>query len=66
MEATSRYFAGYFAGGVAANDRMVYVLGKLVAHCSADFIIALAIKTIGSRKPVVCNAGVHQLNPWQP
>jgi hypothetical protein len=33
-----------------ANDGMINVLGKLVSHCLADFIIRFAVMPIGSRK----------------
>src|SRR5271166_5025024 len=33
-----------------ANDGMINVLGKLVSHCLADFIIRFAVMPIDSRK----------------
>src|SRR5262249_44296141 len=34
--------------GADAEDRMIDVLGELVAHCSANVVIALANMTVGS------------------
>ena len=34
-----------------ADDRVVDMLGKLVANGGADFVVALAVKSIGSSEP---------------
>jgi hypothetical protein len=33
-----------------ADDGMINLLGKLISHCLADFIIRFAVVTVGSRK----------------
>jgi len=40
--------------GANANDRVVDVLGKFVAHRGANFVIALAFMTIGSGEALEC------------
>lgn len=57
--------------GADADDRVINVLGKLVAHRGADFVIALANMTTGSgealdvrdRFDVPNNDAAHAVHP---
>ena len=43
--------------GTNANDRVINMLGKLVAHRGADFVIALAVVPVGSGEAVEMRNG---------